>query len=107
MIKLIRNLPSVARILRMAGSGTLAFRSGAYRIPESALRIRVQKLCCRQKAPPFFPTGALLPSQHKFYQHIKPEMFSTTFLPLALLDSNDHPFAVDIGNLQSDSLGDA
>src|SRR6516164_7293501 len=29
------------------------------------------------------------------------------FLVFALFDSNDHPFAVDIGDLQSDSLGDA
>src|SRR5215469_6659409 len=29
------------------------------------------------------------------------------FLPLALCDSNDHSFAVDIGHFQADSLGDA
>ena len=33
----------------------------------------MQKLCCRQKAPPFFPTAVLLPSQHKFHQHIRTE----------------------------------
>ena len=38
---------------------------------ESALRIRMQKLCCRQQAPPFFPTAVLLPTQHKFHQHIR------------------------------------
>jgi hypothetical protein len=31
----------------------------------------MEKLCCRQKAPPFFPTAFLLPSQHNFYQHIR------------------------------------
>ena len=36
----------------------------------------MQKLCCRQKAPPFFPTAVLLPSQHNFYQHIRAEMLS-------------------------------
>jgi hypothetical protein len=35
----------------------------------------MQKLCCRQKAPPFYPTAVLLPSQHNFYQHIRAEMF--------------------------------
>ena len=67
----------------------------------------MQKLCCRQQAPPFFPTVILLPSQHKFYQHIRAEMLSTTFLPLALFDSNDHSLAVDIADFQADSLGDA
>jgi hypothetical protein len=27
--------------------------------------------------------------------------------PFALLDSNDHPFVIDIGDFQADSLGDA
>ena len=31
----------------------------------------MQKLCCRQQAPPFFPTAVLLPTQHKFHQHIR------------------------------------
>jgi hypothetical protein len=35
------------------------------------------------------------------------EMLSATFLPCALLDSNDHPFAIDIGDFEADSLGDA
>jgi hypothetical protein len=35
------------------------------------------------------------------------EMLSTTFLPFALFDSNDHSFAIDIGDFQADSLGDA
>ena len=34
-------------------------------------------------------------------------MLSTTFLPFALLDSNDHSLTIDIGDLQADSLGDA
>ena len=67
----------------------------------------MQKLCCRQKAPPFFPTAFLLPSQHNFYQHIRGEMLSATFLPFALFDSNDHSFAIDIGNFQAGSLRNA
>jgi hypothetical protein len=67
----------------------------------------MQKLCCRQKAPLFFPTAVLLPSQHKFHRHIRAEMWCNTFLPFALFDSNDHPFAVDIADLQSHSLRDA
>ena len=67
----------------------------------------MQKLCCRQRAPPFFPIAVLLPSQHKFYQHIRAEMLSATFLPFALFDSNDHSFVVDIGDLEADSLRDA
>ena len=55
----------------------------------------MQKLCCRQRAPQFFPTAVLLPSQHKFYQHIRAKMLLITFLPFTLLDSNHHPFAVD------------
>ena len=34
-------------------------------------------------------------------------MCCNTFLSLALFDSNDHSLAVDIGDLQADSLGDA
>ena len=34
-------------------------------------------------------------------------MLQATFLPFALLDSNDHPFVIDIGDFQADSLGDA
>ena len=67
----------------------------------------MRKLCCRQKAPPFFPTAVLLPSQHNFYQHIRTEMLLITFLPFALFHSNDHSFAVDIGDFQADSLRDA
>jgi hypothetical protein len=48
----------------------------------------MQKLCCRQKAPPFFPTAVLLPSQHNFYQHIRPKMLLITFLPFTLFDSD-------------------
>jgi hypothetical protein len=58
----------------------------------------MQKLCCRQKAPPFFPTAVLLPSQHKFHQHIRPKMWRNTFLCLALFHSNDHSFEVLVGS---------
>ena len=34
-------------------------------------------------------------------------MLSTTFLPFALFDSNDHSFAIDIGNFQAGSLRNA
>jgi len=34
-------------------------------------------------------------------------MLSTTFLPFTLFDSNNHSFAIDIGDFQADSLGDA
>src|SRR5260370_1107050 len=44
----------------------------------------MQKLCCRQRAPPFFPTAVSLPTQHKFHQHIRAEMLCTTFLPLCV-----------------------
>jgi len=74
---------------------------------KAILRIRLQKLCCRQRAPPFLPTAVLLPSQHKFHQHIRTEMLLTTFLSLALFHSNDHSFAVDIGDLQVDGFRDA
>ena len=64
----------------------------------------MQKLCCDQQAPPFFAIAVLLPSQHKFCQHIRAEMLQITFLPFALFDSNDHSFAIDIGNFQTGSL---
>jgi hypothetical protein len=34
-------------------------------------------------------------------------MLPITFLPFALLDSNDHPFVIDIADFQADSFGDA
>ena len=67
----------------------------------------MQKLCCRQQAPPFFPTAVLLPTQHKFHQHIRAQMCCTTFAPFALFDSDDHSFAIDIGNFQASSLRNA
>jgi hypothetical protein len=63
---------------------------------KAILRIRLQKLCCRQRAPPFFPIAVLLPSQHKFYQHIRAQMLSITFLPFALVDKDFTLFEVDV-----------
>src|ERR1700730_9055671 len=34
-------------------------------------------------------------------------MLSTTFLPFALFDSNDHSFAIDVGDFQAGSLRNA
>jgi hypothetical protein len=48
---------------------------------------------------------AVLPSQHKFHQHIRAEMLSTTFLPCST--RMDHSFAIDIGNFQAGSLRNA
>ena len=67
----------------------------------------MQKLCCRQKAPPFFPTAVLLPSQHNFYQHIRAEMLSATFLAFALFDSDHHALAINISGFKTDCLRDA
>jgi hypothetical protein len=36
-----------------------------------------------------------------------PEMCCNTFLAFALFDSNDHSFAIDIGNFQAGSLRNA
>ena len=44
---------------------------------------------------------------HKWEGNIRPKMWSTTFLPFALFDSNDHSLAIDIGDFQADGLGDA
>ena len=62
--------PRALRSAKRRRDEALAFRSGARRTPESPLRIRMQKLCRHQQAPPFFPTAVLLPSQHKFYEHV-------------------------------------
>jgi len=67
----------------------------------------MQKLCCRQKAPLFFPTAVLLPSQHNFYQHIRAQMLLITFAPFTLFDSDDHSLTIDIRDLQADRLRDA
>ena len=41
------------------------------------------------------------------FQQFRREHDVAILLALALLDTNDHAFAIDIGGLQADSLGDA
>jgi hypothetical protein len=46
------------------------------------------------------------PTPHKWEGNIRSEMWCSTFLPFALFDSDNHSFAIDIGDLQADSFRD-
>jgi len=41
------------------------------------------------------------------FQQLWGEHDIAIFLPLPTLDTNDHPFAIDIGDFEADSLGNA
>ena len=47
------------------------------------------------------------PAQHKFLEHIRSQMFYTTFAALALFDAQHHALGIDIGDLQKGNLGDS
>ena len=46
-------------------------RSTPHRLPKDTPTIRMQRLCCHQKAAQRCPIGVLLPWQHKFGEHIR------------------------------------
>src|SRR5260370_40383895 len=62
----------------------------------------MQKLCSRQLAAPYFLIAVVLPSQHKFCQHIRSLMLQITFATLRLFHPNDLLRTVAMLDLQPD-----
>src|SRR5258707_7668861 len=93
-----------------ANTSVAAEYSIAFRTTRNASEVRAVRailLCGAPLQPCPLRTRLTNPTPHKWERNIRTEMLLITFLALSLFDSNDHSFAVDIADLQADSLGDA
>src|SRR5215831_625206 len=57
-------------------------RSTPHRLPKDTPTIRMQRLCCHQKAAQRCPIGVLLSWQHKFGEHISGKCYVKHLRPL-------------------------
>ena len=62
--------------------------------PKTLRRFVCKRLCCHQKAAQRRPIGVLPPWQHKFGQHIRPQMLCKTFVAFTLLHSDHHALSM-------------